>query len=206
MITDRIPRKLILKQEYFRSEELRIIDLPPAQPLREMAGQLEIALSCEDRSEVQANSNELAKSLADFYEIKAPTVKVLGVRPTEESNGFVDETFGDYSFATARIRLWMRTAVLEKATSFGTLLSTLCHEICHHLDVVYLGLPNTFHTRGFYERAGLLYHHVRGTEVRILVWDKQSDGTFRINWPMTMRGASNRATKPNLSLGNQRRS
>jgi hypothetical protein len=83
----------------------------------------------------------------------------------------------------------MRTAVREKATSFGTLLSTLCHEICHHLDVVLMNLPNTFHTRGFYERAGLLYHHIKGTPMRPLVWDKQKNGTFRINWPATMRGS-----------------
>ena len=44
--------------------------------------------------------------------------------------------------------------------------------------------------RGFYERAGELYHHVRGTPVRLLCWEKQKDGTYKINWPLTMRGVS----------------
>lgn len=35
---------------------------------------------------------------------------------------------------TMLIRVWMRTAVRKDVTSFGTFLSTLCHEFCHHLD------------------------------------------------------------------------
>jgi hypothetical protein len=42
--------------------------------------------------------------------------------------------FGDYDPETSVIRVWMRTAVRKEVTSFGTFLSTLCHEFCHHLD------------------------------------------------------------------------
>ncbi|MBI4533510.1 MAG: hypothetical protein HY711_06140 [Candidatus Melainabacteria bacterium] len=62
----------------------------------------------------------------------------------------------------------------------------LCHEFCHHLDVVWLGFPNTFHTRGLYERAALLYHHIRSTPFRPLIWVEQPNGTFRLNWAKTM--------------------
>ena len=44
------------------------------------------------------------------------------------------ELFGDYNPETMLIRVWMRTAVRKEITSFGTFLSTLCHEFCHHLD------------------------------------------------------------------------
>ena len=188
MITDRPPRKSELKDEYARSEQMAISQLPPPEPLRQLSRELEAAMRQEDRREIERICNEIAASVAAAFAVKAPKVKVLGVRPLDEVGARIDETFGDYTFKTAQIRLWMRTAVLEKMTSFGTLLSTLCHEICHHLDVVYFGLENTYHTRGFYDRAGLLYHHVRGTPVKPLVWDKQTDGTHRINWPKTMRG------------------
>ncbi|HMY02596.1 MAG TPA: hypothetical protein PKA48_04550, partial [Candidatus Obscuribacter sp.] len=92
-----------------------------------------------------------------------------------------------YDFETTLIRLWMRTARLKKVTAYGTFLSTLCHELCHHLDVVHLELPHTYHTRGFYERAALLYHHARNTPVRKIVWTELDDGTFEVNWAETMK-------------------
>jgi hypothetical protein len=165
------------------------MELPPAGPLQQMARDLEEAMASEDKRRIEAACSAIAASVSNSFNVAPPTVKILGVRPLEERGDRVDETYGDYHFEKVRIRLWMRTAVLEKMTSYGTLLSTLCHEICHHLDVVSFGFDNTFHTKGFYERAGILYHHVRGTPVKQLVWDKQKNGTLRINWPATMRGA-----------------
>src|SRR3989441_2542183 len=48
------------------------------------------------------------------------------------------------------IRVWMRTAVRKEITSFGTFLSTLCHEYCHHLDFQH------FRVSGFLAYARLL--------------------------------------------------
>src|SRR5439155_26063918 len=70
------------------------------------------------------------------------------------------ELFGDYTPETMLIRVWMRTAVRKEMTSFGTFLSTLCHEFCHHLDFHQFRFPDSWHTRGFYERAAALYHQV----------------------------------------------
>jgi hypothetical protein len=190
MITDKPPRTKALKEEYSRSDLLDIETLPPADPLRRLSEQLEQAMKNEDRRVIELTCNAIATCICDSFDVPPPTVRVLGVRPLDYVGNRVDETFGDYTFKTARIRLWMRTAVLEKMTAFGTLLSTLCHEICHHLDVVHYDLDNTFHTRGFYNRAGVLYHHVRGTPIRTLAWDDQNDGTYRINWPKPMRGAA----------------
>jgi hypothetical protein len=71
---------------------------------------------------------------------------------------------------TVLIRVWMRTAVRKEVTSFGTFLSTLCHEFCHHLDLQLFKFPDSWHTRGFYERAGTLYHHARRTPRKRLFW------------------------------------
>jgi hypothetical protein len=188
MITDKPPRKPADKDEYCRSEIIHTMELPSAEPLREMSRKLEAAMKIEDKKAIQNACNDIAKFVCAHFGVIPPTVRVLGVRPLEDNGDYFDETYGDYTFATQVIRLWMRTARLEKMTSFGTLLSTLCHEICHHLDVVHYKFENTFHTRGFYERSGLLYHHVRGTPAKRLVWDQQRDGTLRINWPKTMRG------------------
>ena len=81
----------------------------------------------------------------------------------------------------------MRTAVRKEITSFGTFLSTLCHEFCHHLDFQKFGFADSWHTRGFYERAAVLYHHARGTPLKPLVWAPMSGGRWRIDWPKTNR-------------------
>jgi len=188
LITDKPPRKKVDKQEYSRSDDMRSMPLPVIGSLRENAALLERALADENRAALQKLSNSLALEIASAYGAEPANIKVLGVRPLEKSDDYVDEIYGDYDPETLRIRLWMRTAVKKKATSYGTFLATLCHEVCHHLDIVKFELPNTFHTRGFFERTGLLYHHIRDTPPRNLVWKEDTGGIYRINWPETMRG------------------
>jgi hypothetical protein len=189
MLTDPVPRQKTLKDEYSRSDKLRTIALPEPEPARTYARKLALALADENRAGVQAAANAIAEAVALTFQITGSPVKVLGVRPRQVTETSVYETFGDYDTETMRIRLWMRTAVLQKPSAFGTLLSTLSHELCHHLDVVALDLPNTYHTRGFYERAGLLYHHLKDTPIRALVWTELAGGRYSINWPATMRGS-----------------
>src|SRR5439155_15563034 len=76
------------------------------------------------------------------------------------SRTWTSELLGDYTPETMLIRVWMKTAVRKEITSFGTFLSTLCHEFCHHLDFQQFRFPDSWHTRGFYERAAALYHQV----------------------------------------------
>jgi hypothetical protein len=96
--------------------------------------------------------------------------------------------FRGHNPETMLIRVWMRTAVRKEITSFGTFLSTLCHEFCHHLDFQRFGFPDSWHTRGFYERTAALYHHARGTAPKRLFWLPTAGGRWRIDWPRTNRG------------------
>jgi hypothetical protein len=198
MNTDAIPRKASEKDEYMRSDSMHALQLPPAEPARSHALQLKDALAREDRKEVQTACTALIKELSVFYKVKPPAVKILSVRPLKETSRWIHELFGEYDPETMKIRLWMRTAIQKKATSYGVLLSTFCHEFLHHLDMVSLDLPNTFHTRGFYERAGLLYHHIQNTPVRQIVWLKHANGTYRVDWGKTMsRGPAQAVSSDN---------
>ncbi len=189
MNTEKPPRKPPEKEEYSRSDSLKTIQLPPAEPFRSLALVLKDALRRDDKKEVQNVCKLLIDELSVAYGVSKPTIKVLSVRPREEGDKWVFETFGDYEPETLKIRLWMRTAIQKKPTSYGVLLSTLCHEFCHHLDMVSLDFPNTFHTRGFYDRVGLLYHHIQNTPVRQIVWQQHADGSHSIDWGRTMKGA-----------------
>lgn len=190
MITDTIPRSKIKKQEYLASDSLRTLILPMPEILQSQAQLLEEALANESQIEVEQSCNAIAEQLSKTLGVATPPVSILGVRPHRTSEGVcVYQKFGDYDIGTSEIRLWMRTARVKKVTSFGALLNTLCHEFCHHLDVVQLGFPNTPHTRGFFERTALLYHQAKNTPMRPLVWVKQSDGTFQIDWAKMMGAA-----------------
>jgi hypothetical protein len=182
MHTDKIPRKNSDKEEYQRSDALRTVALPPEEPARTQALKIKAALADDDKKALQIACKELLETLATAYGVAAPKIKVLASRPQKVTDNWVWETFGDYDPETTQIRLWMRTAVQKKATSYGTFLATLCHEFCHHLDMVQLDLPETYHTRGFYERTALIYHHVQNTPVKKIVWQQQKDGTYRVDW------------------------
>lgn len=95
------------------------------------------------------------------------------------------ELFGDYTPGSSVIRVWMRTPLRKQVTSFGTFLSTLCHEFCHHLDYERLGFEDSPHTRGFFGRTAALYHHLRRTPPKKLVWVPVPGGRWRIDWQRT---------------------
>lgn len=114
---------------------------------------------------------------------------MLDARPLRvREGGWATELFGDYAPEKKVIRVWMRTAVRKQVTSYGTFLSTLCHEFCHHLDLGRFGFRHTPHTRGFYERVGVLYHNACGTRRKQLFWAPLRNARWRIDWPRTNRG------------------
>jgi hypothetical protein len=187
VITDPVPRADARRRGYLRSDELRVLALPPTASLQPLARAIAAALANDERGTVQAACADFAAEVARVHDVQAPSVSVLGVRPHRTSGGrCVYEKFGDYDLTAAQIRIWMRTAQRHRVTTYGTLLSTLSHELCHHLDVVHLGFPATPHTRGFFERAALLYHSARGTPLRRLVWVPLADGRYHIDWSRTM--------------------
>jgi hypothetical protein len=85
-------------------------------------------------TDVRRTCGEFLVIASDFYEVPARGVRVLAARPLRVREQWTTELFGDYSPETMLTRLWMRTAVRKAIKSFGTFLSTLCHEFCHHLD------------------------------------------------------------------------
>jgi len=119
-------------------------------------------------------------------------LRVLGARPRSVWEGGHSELFGDYDFEEKRIRIWMRTAVLGKVTSYRGLLHTLLHEFCHHLDREGLGFPDTPHTRGFHARVDDLYHLALATPPesrRPLVWIPMGKA-WRIDWSKLRRSGN----------------
>jgi len=193
VVTDRPPRGAKAQREFEASDALtRLAPLPDARDLQARAALLEKALALGDARGVKAEGESMLDLLARTYGIERPRLQVLGSRPRSVWEGGSYELFGDYDFEKKRIRVWMRTAVLGKLTSYRGLLHTLLHEFCHHLDREKLGFPDTPHTRGFHARVDDLYHLALATPPenrRPLVWIRMGRA-WRIDWSkLRSRGA-----------------
>jgi len=182
MLTDVPPRKAS-RAGFLESDRIKTLDLPQDGCL------FAIAKSIEAKpADVRRACAQFLDGDSNFYNVPDCGIRVLAARPLRVRERGTSELFGDYDAETLLIRVWMRTAVRKEITSFGTFLSTLCHEFCHHLDYQKFRFRDSWHTRGFYERAAALYHHARGTPPKRLFWVALPGGRWRIDWPRTNRG------------------
>jgi hypothetical protein len=194
MLTDSPPRKPNLTL-FVESDRLKAIPLPDDGRLVTIADSIQTAMKTEDVKAVQQVCDNFLGTVADFYQVPRCGIRVLAARPLRVREYSTTELFGDYHPDIMLIRVWIRTAIRKDVTSFGTFLSTLCHEFCHHLDLLKFGFGDSWHTRGFYERTAALYHHARGTPPKKLVWAPLPRQRWRIDWPRTNRGSGQRGSK-----------
>jgi hypothetical protein len=150
MQTDSHSRKY--RADFAESKRIKTLDVPQDRALQETAERLEAALKAKNIQDVRKRCADLLAVASAFYKVPNCGIRVLAARPLRVRERGTFELFGDYHPDKLLIRVWMRTAVRNEVTSFGTFLSTLCHEFCHHLDFQRFGFPNSWHTRGFYER------------------------------------------------------
>lgn len=184
MITDRQPSGGKRRAEYDASERLKEIPTPPPGLLTHWFEALERARDEAEPKLLKEACAGFLNSVADFYEVPPPRLRLLGARPHSTHEGRVAfELFGDYDIERASMRLWTRTPRRKQWASGRTMLSTLCHEFMHHLDVTRLGFPNSFHTIGFFERTHRLYLAATGERYYPLAWRRAgAEGRWGVDW------------------------
>ena len=190
MITDPVPRAAAKRRDYDRSDAIVTLPLAKDGQIPLLARALAEAMAAGATAPVQRAGGALLDALSAFYGVPSPPLRVLGVRPHRVTSGVCTyQLFGDYTPATQRIRVWMRTAIREKVSSPKALLNTLLHEFCHHLDCTRLACPESYHTRGFFTRIDHLYHHALGTPLerrRPLRWIKRG-AVWSVDWRLLAR-------------------
>lgn len=186
MLTDAPPRKAN-RAGFLESDQTRTLDLPQDGSLLTITKSIESAMRRGRSTDVRRTCTDFLKAASEFYKVVDCGIRVLAARPLRVRESWSTELFGDYTPETMLIRVWMRTAVRKEVTSFGTFLSTLCHEFCHHLDYQKFEFQDSWHTRGFYERTAALYHHARGTPPKRLFRIPIPGERWRIDWPRTNR-------------------
>ena len=160
---------------------------PQNESLLTIAQSIEQAMKAGATADVRRACSDFLKATSEFYKVPDCGIRVLAARPLRVRERWSTELFGDHTPETMLIRVWMRTAVRKQITSFGTFLSTLCHEFCHHLDYRKFEFHDSWHTRGFYGRTAALYHYARGTPPKKLFWLPTSGERWRIDWPRMNR-------------------
>jgi hypothetical protein len=198
MVTDRRPSRAALRREYEASDALARIRVPASEHLAPAVETLRTARDAESGGLLNKACERFLDTLSAFYGVRSPDLRLLGSRPHTTYEGHLaTELFGDYTFATARIRLWTRTAVNKQWTSIGTLLSTLSHEFMHHLDAAGLSLPHSYHTIGFFERTHRLYQAAMGRPYYPLVWrPPAANGSCSIDWVKTRQRKAGSGSPP----------
>jgi hypothetical protein len=144
---------------YRRSDGIAEVPLGRPELLHPLVAALEAALAGEDRAATQAATARLIRGLTDTLAIPPVRVEVLAARP----HAHWGELHGLYTAERGRaprIQLWMRTAKQKRVVAFRTFLRTLLHEVGHHVDYALLGLPDSYHTEGFYKRESSLFYQL----------------------------------------------
>lgn len=148
------------KRVYDRSDEVSAIRLPNPVAMRSLVHHLHSALGSSDRREVEKTSRALLDALCADLGLPRVRVEVRSRRPLDDES----ELHGLYTLASGRrlayMEVWMRTAQRRQVVAFRTFLRTLLHELVHHIDVELLGLPDSYHTEGFYKRESSLFRQL----------------------------------------------
>ena len=144
---------------YRRSDEVTALELPHAELLHPLVDALREALEREDRRSVERAADLLARGILKLLELSPVQVQVLAVRPSS-SDGELHGLYTREEGRPTRIQLWMRTVRHKRVVAFRTFLRTLLHELGHHLDYELLGLADSFHTEGFFQRESSLFRQV----------------------------------------------
>lgn len=154
------------RREYQRSESLSRVELAPSPTFGKIVEAVDRSLTADDRNAAERASQALVDHVSRGLSIPTATIRVQGRRPPDGDG----ELHGIYRPADGaerdQITVWMRTAKREDVVATRTFLRTLLHEVAHHIDMRLLELPNSFHSKGFYQRESSLFRVVtKGTSL-----------------------------------------
>jgi hypothetical protein len=124
--------------------------------LRALTAAIAPSLASEKCEAVRAASHALCAAICARLGVPAPGLKVLRVRPRQADESELHGLYTTGPRARPLIRVWMRTAAQRRVVAFRTFVRTLLHELCHHLDFELYGMPESFHTLGFFKRESSL--------------------------------------------------
>lgn len=150
------------KREYDRSDGRSTLPLAPAPALAIAAAEVVAAIASESPANVRRAAQRLVDEICARLSARSPRrvpppprVKVLRTRPRVAKSEF-HGLYTRFDSGESEIKVWMLTAAHGHVVKARTLLRTLLHEVCHHVDMTLLDLPHSLHTLGFHARESSL--------------------------------------------------
>lgn len=149
------------KREYDRSDAIPNVPVDASPELGRLANDFVLAVGEESTRDVARAGQLLLNALCEALSSKTgrpldpPRLKVLRERPVR-ARAELHGLYNEFTDGHAEIRVWMLTAANRRVVRPRTLLRTLLHELCHHLDIRLFGLPSSFHTLAFHTRESSL--------------------------------------------------
>jgi hypothetical protein len=142
------------------SDRVPSLRLEPTAALVQAVADLPGVLAGARAAEVQVVAQRIADGICTAFRVPRVWVRVAERRPHDQRG----ELHGLYSPgvppARDTVTLWMFTAKRVQVVAARTFIRTLLHELCHHLDYAHLGLRDSLHTQGFYQRESSLFSAV----------------------------------------------
>jgi hypothetical protein len=182
MITDRLPRSQAFLNAYRKSDRMTNIALPEDGRLIALAKDMKRPCC---RNSARSSAVRVMNSWPrppSFMVFPSPPYECLRRGPSA-----CTRVVGAPSFW--RLRTGKECYPCLDANGGAKASHIIWHILEHALPRV---LPSTGfqlfdfrespHTRGFYERAALLYHHARGTPKKSLFWRRLPGDRFRVDW------------------------
>ena len=156
-------RRPTFDSTYVRSQAFTGLPVRPTAVARGLA--LRLLATGEDHRERRRVAQMLVDELSAEAGLSRVEVAVAdkpqvhehdGQRLQSKTYGYYRCWFEDGRVSRARIRIYHRTARLQKVITAKVFLNTLLHEWVHHFDFDGLRLPRSPHTSGFYARLRAL--------------------------------------------------
>ena len=139
------------------SDRVPAVPLRAGPALRAAVAALPAALDTGDAGDVEKLAQRITDGICSGLRVAPVRVRVALRRPPTRRG----ELHGLYVPGNGVVRdtvtVWMLTAKRGQVVKFRTFLRTLLHEVCHHLDYTLLGLRDSLHTQGFYQRESNLF-------------------------------------------------
>jgi hypothetical protein len=148
------------KRIYRASDKVSDFQLPDVFAIRPVVQKISEALDAESHLRTQKWTQRMLNLLTSQLLIRPIRFELLDIRPSNPQRELYGLYYPTQGRQRPRIQVWMRTAKRHQVVAFRTFLRTLLHEFCHHLDYDCLGLKDSFHTQGFYQRESSLIAQV----------------------------------------------
>jgi hypothetical protein len=152
------------QREYDRSNAVSAVAVHVSPRCARAVVLLEWALVHADRERTQRVAQVICDEVCAALRVAGLRVEVRETRPSNRRG----ELHGLYESVgrSHLISVWMFTAKRGQVVAYRTFLRTLVHELGHHLDYAHLGLRDSLHTDGFFQRESSVVRQLLAAAAR----------------------------------------